>query len=186
MKVFAAILGVFAFLAAAVAPSAADPSGADANAACHAAKSLRLDANAACIAANAKVPGVVVRPSGLQYRILHYGSGNRPGPRDTVTFYYTESLINGTAVSGTEPDFPAQEKLTDMVVPGLTEAFSLMREGDHWQVVIPANIGYGARGGEGGAVPPNQTLILDLTLVTVTPYKEPPHKDDDSSGGGGD
>ena len=47
----------------------------------------------------------------------------------------------------------------------------LMREGDHWQVWIPSRLGYGSRGR--GTIPPNQTLVFDLRLLTTSP---PPKK----------
>jgi len=170
MRFFAVLLGLSALLAA--GPVLAGSSA------------LSVEANAAFLAANAAKPGVIVRPSGLQYRIVHNGFGKRPGPLDTVTVYYTGSLINGNVFDGTEPGLPAQMKVTE-VIPGWTEALSLMREGDQWQIVIPANLAYGARGAGNGAIPPNQTLIFDLTLVAVTPYKEPPKQDDESSSGSG-
>jgi FKBP-type peptidyl-prolyl cis-trans isomerase len=145
--------------------------------------SLSLEANAQYLAENAKKPGVVVRPSGLQYKALHNGFGKRPGPADVATVYYTGSMINGTVFDGTEAGLPAQFKVTQLIT-GWTEALEQMREGDHWQIVIPANLAYGARGAGGGVIPPNQTLIFDLTLVSVTTPKEQPQKDDGSPGNG--
>ncbi len=84
-----------------------------------------------------------------------------------MTVYYTGSLINGTVFDGTEPSLPAQFKASQLIT-GWTEALEQMREGDHWQIVIPANLAYGARGAGGGVIPPNQALIFDLTLVSVT------------------
>ena len=145
--------------------------------------SLSIDANAQFLSDNAKKPGVIVRPSGLQYRVLHNGFGKRPGPNDVVTVYYTGSLINGTVFDGTEPSLPAQFKATQLIV-GWTEALEQMREGDHWEIIIPANLAYGARGAGGGVIPPNQTLIFDLTLVGVTTPKEEPKKDDNQGSPG--
>ncbi len=135
--------------------------------------SLSAQANAAYLADNAKKPGVITRPSGLQYRILQNGFGKRPGPNDMVTVYYTGALINGTVFDGTEPGLPAQFK-PSALVPGWTEALQLMREGDHWQVVIPAQLAYGARGAGDGAIPPNQSLVFDLQLVSVSPARDEP------------
>jgi FKBP-type peptidyl-prolyl cis-trans isomerase len=129
--------------------------------------SLSLEANQAYLDANAKKPGVVVRPSGLQYRIIKNGFGKRPGILDSVDVNYTGMLINGKVFDKTEPGMPANF-VANKLIPGWTEALTLMREGDHWQLVIPAGLGYGARA-MGGVIPPNQTLVFDLELVKVTP-----------------
>lgn len=166
-------LGVL--LAALALCAAASPASA-------AATSLSLEANAKFLADNGRMPGVVTRPSGLQYKILHNGFGKRPLPTDLVTVYYTGSLINGTVFDGTEQGLPAQFKCTD-VIPGWTEALLLMREGDKWHIAIPANLAYGARGAGQGAIPPNQVLVFDIELITVTTPKEPAKKPEDTSTG---
>jgi len=159
-----------AFLAAAaVALFSISPFGISAQAAD---SSLSDQSNTAYLAANAAKPGVVVRPSGLQYRIISSGFGKRPGPFDTVTANYTGTLINGKVFDQTEPELPAQF-VVNQLIPGWTEALELMREGDHWQLVIPPNLAYGARGAGNGIIPPNQTLVFDLELIKVTP---PPPK----------
>lgn len=154
-----------------VAAQAADPA-------------LSPEANAAYLKANAAKPGVVVEPSGLQYRIIKSGYGKRPGPRDTVTVYYKGQLINGTTFDATEPGFPAQFTV-NRLIPGWTEALMLMREGDHWQLVIPANLAYGPSGN--GPIPPNQALVFDLELLkdAPPPPKQPGEDDDDSHPGPG-
>ncbi len=152
--------------------------------ACAAVSSLSAESNAKFLADNARLPGVVTRPSGLQYKILHNGFGKRPLPTDVVTVYYTGTLINGNMFDGTEPGLPAQFKASDLI-PGWTEALELMREGDKWHIVIPANLAYGARGAGQGAIPPNQVLVFDLELITVTTPPEKPKKPDESSPGNG-
>ena len=141
--------------------------------------SLSPQANQAFLDANAKKPGVVVRPSGLQYRIIRNGFGKQPGPLDSVDVNYTGSLINGKVFDKTEPNLPANF-VVNKLIPGWTEALTLMREGDHWQIVIPANLGYGPRGA-GGVIPPNQTLVFDLELVKVTPAPKDQSQDQDQS-----
>jgi FKBP-type peptidyl-prolyl cis-trans isomerase len=133
-------------------------------------------ANQAYLAANAKRKGVIVRPDGLQFRILQNGFGKHPGLTDTVEVYYTGRLINGTVFDGTSPGLPASFKVNS-VIQGWIEALQLMREGDHWQVVIPANLGYGARGAGNGMIPPNQTLVFDLRLISTTPAPKKGDKD---------
>ena len=148
--------------------------------AAHAADSALSDqANAAFLAANANKPGVVTRPSGLQYRILQSGFGKRPRSTDLVTVYYKGWLINGTVFDATEAGLPITSPANGFI-PGWTEALELMREGDHWEIVIPSDLAYGARGTGQGKIPPNQVLVFDLELVKVAP----PPKDDkqDQSG----
>jgi len=140
---------------------------------------LSSTANAAFLRENAQKPGVTVRPSGLQYSVLKNGFGKRPLPTDTVTVNYTGMLINGKVFDGTEPLTPAQFTVNKLI-PGWTEALSLMREGDKWHLVIPSDLAYGARGAGDGLIPPNQTLVFDMELLSTAPAKRgPPGSDPD-------
>jgi FKBP-type peptidyl-prolyl cis-trans isomerase FklB len=131
---------------------------------------LSIDNNQKFLRDYAKQKGVIVRPSGLMFRIIQNGYGKRPQATDTVKVYYTGKLINGVIFDGTSPGLPASMKLTD-VIRGWVEALQLMREGDHWQLVIPPILGYGARGSPDGGklIPPEQALIFDLKLLATTP-----------------
>lgn len=140
--------------------------------------SLSQQANTAFLAANAKKPGVVIRPSGLQYRIIRNGFGKQPGALDSVEVYYKGSLISGTVFDQTEPGLPANF-VVNKLIPGWTEALEIMREGDHWELMIPAGLAYGSRGA-GGVIPPNQTLVFDLELVKVTPAPKDQGQDQNS------
>jgi FKBP-type peptidyl-prolyl cis-trans isomerase len=158
----AAALALFTFSA-----QAADPA-------------LSAAANSAYLRANAMKKGVVTEPSGLQYNIIRSGFGKRPASTDIVTCYYKGTLINGTVFDATEPGFPAQFPVNKLI-PGWTEALQLMREGDEWHLVIPANLAYGPRGAGNGLIPPDQVLDFDLTLVSVSP----PPKDETPPDGSG-
>ena len=140
--------------------------------------SLSPQANMAFLEANAKKPGVITRPSGLQYRIIRNGFGKRPGALDSVVVSYKGSLINGTVFDQTEPGLPASF-VVNKLIPGWTEALEIMKEGDHWELVIPAGLGYGPRGA-GGVIPPDQTLVFDLELVKVTPETKDQDQDQNS------
>lgn len=158
------VLAAVVCLFAAPALAAADPALSDA-------------ANAAFLKANAAKPGVVIRPSGLQYKVIQNGFGAHPGNYDTVSVYYSGALINGKVFDSTEPGIPEQLEL-DKLIFGWREALSIMRVGDHWQLVIPGNLGYGSRGAGNGRIPPNQVLVFDLQLVdTAAP---PPKEDKDN------
>jgi FKBP-type peptidyl-prolyl cis-trans isomerase len=139
---------------------------------------LSAQANAAFLAANARKPGVVVEPSGLQHRAIHSGYGKRPKATDLVTVNYRGTLIDGKVFDATEPGLPAQFTVNKLI-PGWTEALQLMREGDQWELAIPADLAYGARGA-GGVIPPNQTLVFELTLISVTAPPKQPDQDKQS------
>lgn len=128
---------------------------------------LSKEANAAFLAANGAKKGVITKADGLQFRILRNGFGRRPAPTDTVKVIYAGRLINGNMFDGTSPGLPAYFKVTD-VIPGWVEALEQMREGDRWEIVIPSELGYGPRG-SGTAIPPDQTLVFDVTLVQAIP-----------------
>ena len=131
---------------------------------------LDLAANQAYLAANAKKPGVITRPSGLEYRVVRSGlTGRRPGLGDTVRLAFTGKLIDGKAFDGSAPAFPATLPLANISLRGLSEALQMMHEGDRWELAVPANLAFGTKGTGEGTVPPNQTLMFDVTLVQVIP-----------------
>jgi FKBP-type peptidyl-prolyl cis-trans isomerase FklB len=153
-----------------VASAAARPASAPA---AQAGDPLSREANAAFLAAYAQKKGVIKKPDGLMFRILRNGFGARPNPTDTVKVYYTGKLINDVVFDGTSPGLPAFFKVTD-VIPGWIEALEMMRVGDQWEVVIPSHLGYGSHG-SGEAIPPDQTLVFNVTLLQTIP---PPKKGD--------
>jgi FKBP-type peptidyl-prolyl cis-trans isomerase len=128
---------------------------------------LSAAANRAFLTANAHKPGVRVTHSGLQYRILRSGFGTHPTPADTVQISYSTHLIDAKLVDTASADLPAV-MLVNNVLRGLNEALQLMQAGDHWELVIPPELAFGGKGTPDGTVPPNQTLIFDITLISVS------------------
>ncbi len=143
---------------------------------------LSSAANQAYLAQNALKKGVVTEPSGLQHRSIHTGFGARPAATSKVEVFYKGTLINGKVFDATEEAAGPVTFKTNNLISGWTQALELMREGDEWELVIPANLAYGTRGAGNGAIPPDQTLVFDLTLVKVLPPD--PHDDDKDSDGG--
>jgi FKBP-type peptidyl-prolyl cis-trans isomerase len=129
---------------------------------------LSAASNAKYLADFAAKPGVVKTQDGLEYRVVKAGTGKAPqSGADMVTVTYKGTLITGKVFDKTAPGktatFPA-----GALIPGWVEALSLMKEGDVWQLVIPSDLGYGP-GGAGDDIPPDQTLVFDLSLITVAP-----------------
>ena len=130
---------------------------------------LSAASNKKFLADFAAKPGVMKTADGLEYRIIKSGNGRAPqSGADMVTVTYKGSLINGKVFDQTQPGHPATFPAGGLI-PGWVEALSLMKEGDEWQLVIPSSLGYGPEGAGGGVIPGNQTLVFDMTLVSVTP-----------------
>ena len=125
-------------------------------------------ASQAHLITNARVPGVTVRPSGLQVRVLKTGVGRRFAPGDALQIYYTAKLINGTVIDGTTPGLPALIEPAQ-TLKGLGEGLTAMREGDRWELTLPPTLAFGAKGAGNGLVPPDQAMIFDVTIASVTP-----------------
>jgi len=89
------------------------------------------------LAANAKKPGVVTLPSGLQYKVIREGTGKTPGPHDSVTVNYRGTLINGNEFDSSYRRGKPATFRVDGVIAGWTEALQLMKEGAKWQLFIP-------------------------------------------------
>ena len=120
----------------------------------------------AFMAENAQKEGVTTTDSGLQYRIVTPGEGDSPTAADTVKVHYTGRLLDGTVFdSSVEGGTPATFGVTQ-VIPGWTEALLLMKPGAVWEVWLPSEIAYGARGA-GRDIGPNETLNFDIELLEV-------------------
>ena len=106
-------------------------------------------------------------PSGLQYRVLRKGAGVAPKASSTVKVHYHGWLDDGTVFdSSYERRDPATFPL-NRVIPGWTEGMQLVQPGGMIELVIPAKLGYGARGTPGGPIPPNATLHFLVELLEV-------------------
>ncbi|RTR05567.1 FKBP-type peptidyl-prolyl cis-trans isomerase [Halomonas nitroreducens] len=115
---------------------------------------------------NAAQDGVAVTDSGLQYRELESGDGATPGTDDTVEVHYEGQLIDGTVFdSSYERGEPVSFRV-GQVIEGWQEALQLMSVGDTWEIVIPADLAYGAEGQ--GPIGPHETLVFKVELLDVT------------------
>ncbi len=118
----------------------------------------------AYLAANAKKDGVKTTTSGLQYKVINKGSGEKPSKNSQVSVHYRGTLIDGTEFdSSYSRGEPAVFGVTQ-VIPGWTEVLQMMPEGSKWEVVIPSELAYGA-GGAGGKIGPNATLVFEIELL---------------------
>lgn len=118
------------------------------------------------LATNRTKPGVVVTPSGLQYRVITTGTGRKPYASDHVTVHYRGRLVDGTEFdSSYRRNEPATFPVGG-VIAGWIEALQMMPEGSTWELVIPPDLAYGSRGA-GGVIPPDATLIFEVELIKI-------------------
>ncbi len=121
----------------------------------------------AYMAANAKKPGVITLPDGLQYKVVSSGPANgvKPQASDEVKVDYEGKLVSGQVFDssfarGTPADLPLQG-----LIPAWVEALQMMRPGDEWILYVPPALGYGEQGQ--GPIPPNSVLIFRIKLIGV-------------------
>ncbi|MDP4024575.1 FKBP-type peptidyl-prolyl cis-trans isomerase [Methylobacterium sp. NEAU 140] len=133
---------------------------------------LSLIAGAALIAmtASAQAAETVTLPSGLKYQDEVVGTGPQPKPGQQVTVQYTGWLDEGGKKgkkfdSSRDRNQPFSFPLgAGQVIQGWDLGVATMKQGGKRTLIIPPELGYGARGA-GGVIPPNATLIFDVELL---------------------
>jgi FKBP-type peptidyl-prolyl cis-trans isomerase FkpA len=118
----------------------------------------------------AKAAGSVALPSGLVYSESQAGSGEGPGPKDTVKVKYRGTLVDGTEFDSSAKRQEPASFGVDRVIPCWTEALQRMKPGTKARLVCPSEIAYGDRGRPG--IPAGATLLFDIEMVEVA--KAPP------------
>jgi len=111
-------------------------------------------------------------PSGLKYIDEVVGTGASPKEGKSVTVHYTGRLAEGQA-DGKKFDSSHDRNKpfsfiigVGQVIKGWDEGVLSMKVGGKRKLIIPANLGYGARGA-GGVIPPNAELRFDVELLSV-------------------
>mmetsp|Transcript_123534 Transcript_123534/g.283274 ORF Transcript_123534/g.283274 Transcript_123534/m.283274 type:complete len:474 (+) Transcript_123534:63-1484(+) len=119
--------------------------------------------------ASAARPDVVVHETGLQYRVLRSGDDDarRPavGTRAEINYEQTQYLKPDVVVDSTYERGESEIVSPDEVLIGMKIAIGLMKEGDKWELVLPAALAYGVDGAKG--VPPHAVMKVALELVSV-------------------
>jgi FKBP-type peptidyl-prolyl cis-trans isomerase FkpA len=111
---------------------------------------------------------VTTTASGLVIEEVVLGTGAEATPGKLVVVHYTGWLTDGTKFDSSHDRndpfvFPLAQRY---VIPGWDEGVQGMRVGGTRKLTIPPELGYGARGA-GGVIPPNATLVFDVTLIDV-------------------
>ncbi|MGA9574536.1 MAG: FKBP-type peptidyl-prolyl cis-trans isomerase [Lysobacterales bacterium] len=122
-------------------------------------------ASDAFLKANKSKTGIVTLPSGVQYRIIEEGDGARPGLDSRVSVHYRGSKLDGHEFDSSFARGTPEEFTVNAVLKGWQEVLPLMKVGSTWQVFVPPELAFGARGNP--PVGPNEALMFDLKLVEI-------------------
>lgn len=125
-----------------------------------------IDEGEKFLAENKKREGVKVTPSGLQYEVLHMGTGPKPSDTSTVKVHYEGFLINGKKFDSSRDRGEPISFALNQVIKGWTEGVQLMPVGSRFKFYIPYTLGYGEQGA-GGAIPGGAALIFDVELIDI-------------------
>jgi FKBP-type peptidyl-prolyl cis-trans isomerase FklB len=131
-----------------------------------------IDQNTAFLAENAKKDSVVTLPSGLQYKILTAGNGNKPTDMDMVKVNYTGSTIEDFVFDSSYDRGEPAEFMVNQVIAGWSEALKLMSKGSTWMLYIPADLAYGSQAPQGSGIKPFSTLIFKVELLDINTQTE--------------
>jgi FKBP-type peptidyl-prolyl cis-trans isomerase FklB len=128
-----------------------------------------LDSNKAdgirFMAENKKTEGVVVLPSGLQYKVMKEGKGEQPNSTDSVLVHYRAMFVDRTVFDMSYDRGPAGIRLNS-VIPGLSEGVQLMKPGAIYELFIPPELAYGDKT-FANVIPGGSTLIYSIELIEI-------------------
>lgn len=110
--------------------------------------------------------------SGLSYEDTRVGTGATPKTGQTCIMHYTGWLyVNGAKGAKFDSSLDRGQPFsfpigTGRVIKGWDEGVATMQVGGARTLVIPPELGYGARGA-GGVIPPNATLLFEVELLDL-------------------
>lgn len=119
----------------------------------------------AFLAANLKKDSIQHTASGLQYKVITMGTGEKPTASQKVKVNYEGRLIDGTVFDSSYKRKQPATFGVNQVIKGWTEALQLMPVGSKWELYIPQQLAYGDR--EQQKIPPYSCLIFTVELVDI-------------------
>jgi FKBP-type peptidyl-prolyl cis-trans isomerase FklB len=124
-------------------------------------------AAAAFLADNAKKPGVVTLPSGLQYIVVKAGADTtKPKLTDKVKCHYHGTLLDGSIFDSSMDRGEPVVFPVNGVIKGWQEALQLMTVGSKWKLYVPSDLAYGDSS-PSPSIGPGSLLVFDVELISI-------------------
>lgn len=114
---------------------------------------------------NAKKPGIISLPNGMQYEVLQDGKGEIPTESSIVKVIYEGSLIDKTLFDSTQDTGPVELEVSKTIL-GWQDALQMMPVGSRWKLFIPHHLAYGEFGAQ-PMIQPNSTIIFLIELLEI-------------------
>jgi len=124
-----------------------------------------LTAGDAFFAENATKEGVITTASGLQYKIITQGTGNKPTAESEVVVHYRGRFLDGTEFDSSFNRGEPAVFQVGIVIDGWIEGLQLMNVGSKYEFYVPSELGYGEQGNQ--VIPPNSALIFEVELIEI-------------------
>ena len=124
------------------------------------------EAGAEFLKKNAGEEGVQSLPSGIQYKVLQEGTGNKPALQDKIRAHYAGRLITGQEFdSSFKRNQPFDARITQLI-KGWQDVLPMMPVGSRWRLWIPSDLGYGDNGAP-PSIPGGAVLEFDIELLDI-------------------
>merc|ERR1712195_157546 len=119
------------------------------------------------LAENAKKPGVIELPSGLQYKVVKsVAKGKSSSASSPCECHYRGTLTDGTEFDSSYKRGKPTTFAPNQVVSGWTEAMQLMKQGEKWELFLPSELAYG-ESKRGQHITPGAVLVFELEILKV-------------------
>ena len=115
--------------------------------------------------ANKKNKEIQVTASGLQYKVLREGNGEKPSASSKVKVHYLGTTPKGEKFDSSYDRGEPIEFGLNQVIPGWTEGLQLMSKGSKFQFFIPQELAYGANPQPGSVIKPYMPLVFEVELI---------------------
>jgi FKBP-type peptidyl-prolyl cis-trans isomerase len=116
--------------------------------------------------------GSSTAPSTVTQTDLTVGTGATAATGNRVTVAYTGWLFDSSQPNNKGRQFDSAPSFTftigaNQVIKGWDQGVPGMRVGGQRRLIIPPDLAYGSAGAGGGLIPPNATLVFDITLISI-------------------